>query len=173
MIRLTAEETYPLEGNIFDEDKLLSTVDAINNTEKRVKFNAPYAHITFVDIQNIVETLEAESLGELEYDYAIDRYHILTTGDDDLDKYLLDPEEYIEDETRSFDEEEVEEFRKEMEDKKRQAIEEQWGDIGKIHAQIRDGNHRRVIAFLSGEPDIWVRVSDNHPVPNEIKQYLH
>lgn len=50
---------------------------------------------------------------------------------------------------------------KEMEDYKQQAVDEGWGDLGRLSVQIRDGNHRAFGAIEAGEPYVWVIVAEN------------
>jgi hypothetical protein len=158
MVKATPENSEPIWGNIFDQDKIDQTADDIRYAEDKVKFYAPLAHPTIIDIQNVAENLQANAHDDLMYDPAIDDYHTYTTRDSELDAYLLDAEEFLGD--NSIDDD-IESLENEMEDRRKLAQEEEWGDIGDISIQIRDGNHRRTAAFAAGEPYIWVRVSDD------------
>jgi hypothetical protein len=157
MVKATPENSEPIWGNIFDREKIEQTADDIRYADDKVKFYAPLAHPTIIDIQNVEENLQADAHGDLMYDPAIDDYHVYSTGDAELDEYLLDSEGFLCD--NSTDEDDT--LENEMEDRKKLAQDEGWGDIGDISIQIRDGNHRRTAAFAAGEHYIWVRVSDD------------
>ena len=157
MVKVTPKNSEPIWGNIFHEDKIRETAQAIKYSEDTVKFNAPLAHISILDIQDVKENIEAAKDGDLMFDPVIDDVHRYSTGDDELDRYIVDPEEFLE--VEAYDDEHKQELHAEMESMIKQATAEQWGDIGNLHIQIRDGNHRRAAAFMAGEPFVWAIVA--------------
>lgn len=170
MVKVTPQNSEPMWGNIFDNNKINDTAKAIRNSEDRAEFNAPLAHITIIDILYIEENLQANEHGDLMYDPAIDDVHIFTTGDDELDAYLLNSEEFLDD--NSYDDEERQELEAAMENYKKQAQAEEWGDVGNLHITLRDGNHRRVAAFRSGEPFIWATVATQGLKDERAKKFM-
>ena len=140
-VRVTPENATFMSGNIFDNEKLFAVAQGIDNAEERVVFDAPYGNVSVVDLQTIKESLENEDEDGLDRPY--------TTGDPELDKFLLHPED--------FSEEEKIELEKEL----KEAVEEGSGDLGDFSFNIRDGNHRAFGAFLSGEPYIYMMVGNN------------
>lgn len=170
MVKMTTKNSEPMWGNTFDERKISETANAIKNANGKAKFNAPLVHISIIDIEEIAENLEANSRGELMFDPAIDDVHTTTTSDRELDKYIIDEDQYLDD--NSSDDEEREELRQEMEELKRTAIEEQWGDIGRLKIIVRDGNHRRAAAFLAGEPYVWGKVATQGILDDRARKYI-
>jgi hypothetical protein len=178
MVRVSAEHMEPIEGNIFDADKLHAIVSGIENAEDRLVFTAPYgeAHvITLTDIRESIKYGDAEPL---------------TLDDEELDQWLVDPDDFLDEqgydsadlkeylnnpqaylEFYSDDPEEQAEMveifnqavvlRQEMQDQLVQAVAEGWGDLGQFRFQIRDGNHRGFGALAAGEPYIWMIISNN------------
>jgi hypothetical protein len=167
MIKATPHNSEPIWGNIFDQDKINKTAEDIRYAEDNVKMYAPYGMATILDVQDVEENLQAAAHGDLMYDPAINDYHLYTTGDEELDAYLLDSEEFIGD--NAFDDDEIEALETKMEQMKTEAQEDEWGDIGDISIQVRDGNHRRAAAFELGESYIWVTITD---VDDKIKGHL-
>lgn len=170
MVKVTPQNSQPVWGNIFHEDKIRETAEAIRYSEDRVRFNAPLAHISIIDITDVKESIEGAEHGDLMYDPVINDYHVYTTGDDNLDRYIVDPEQFIEDE--AYDDEHAKELHQEMEEAIVEASKEQWGDIGNLSVQIRDGNHRRAAAFMAGEPFIWALVTTEGAHGEEVKRYM-
>lgn len=171
MVKITPENSEPIWGNIFHDDKIRETAEAIRNSENRVQFNAPLVHLKIIDIDTIQESLVSDVNGESMYDPVIDGNHVFTTGDVDLDRYLLNPDDYIEDEA-GYDEEYRAEVKGEMDAMIETAISEKWGDIGKLFIQVRDGNHRRAAAFMAGEPFIWGMVATQGSEDPDTKKYM-
>jgi len=171
MIKLTPENSEPIWGNQFDTDKIRETAVAIRNSEERVKFNAPLVTPTIIDLENIADTIKGAAHNDLMWDPVIDGFHIFSTGDDDLDQYIVDEEQYLDD--NAWDDEQRAELEQEMEQMKQDAISEQWGDIGDVFIQVRDGNHRRAAAFAYGEPFVYgLVVSNDGEMDAEWKPYL-
>jgi hypothetical protein len=145
MVRADVNNIYPISGNIFDRTKIRSLVDKIAHAEERVYLYAPYGMVKKVDIQTIIESLEG-------YDH-----NPLTTGDDELDEYIKDKEEYL----SIYDGEEKIEAQQEMEQELKKAIASNSGDLGEFIFQIRDGNHRAFAAKALGESYIWMSIAEN------------
>lgn len=83
MIRVPTNNMYPVEGNTFDMKKMKGLQKKIEYSEDKVFLYAPYVMISRVSPSTIRETLL--------YDSTIN----LSTGDEDLDKYLKDEESWI------------------------------------------------------------------------------
>lgn len=132
-----------LDGNLFDDRKLRAVVQGVRNAsvENPVVFYAPYAQFTKIGRDEVEESLQ--------YGDDVNQGRALTTGDDEVDRFLQDPFE--------FDEEE----RTELEERLEELIEDEAGDLGKWRATVRDGNHRAFGAAIAGEPVVWLRVYDN------------
>lgn len=157
MVRADAHYVYPIQGNIFYDEKISQLTDKINASSEKVILYAPYGDMSKVDL-NAVE----ESIGYQE-DYG---HAALTTGDDDLDEYLKDKEEYLNDNAEYDDEYEIvaesyDKLKSELELQLKEAEESGSGDLGKFIFQIRDGNHRAFAAIEAGEKYIWIKISDN------------
>ena len=145
MVRADVDYIYPISGNIFDRSKIKSLVDKISHADERVYLYAPYGMITKINLTTVAESLEG-------YDH-----RPLTTGDDDLDDYLKDKEEYL----SLYEDEERVEMQKEMEESLNKAVAFNSGDLGEFIFQIRDGNHRAFAAKALGESHIWMSVAEN------------
>jgi hypothetical protein len=160
MIRVDPDYMVAIPGNIFDPDKLAAIVEGIRNASDRVVFTAPYGLVGVVEPGDVKESIEADEHG----DAALDRP--LTTGDEDLDLWLVNPDQYMEDligrgELHDSEAEYLAEATKleaEMEEALADAVANREGDLGKLTFQIRDGNHRAFGAILAGEPDLWMIV---------------
>jgi ParB-like nuclease family protein len=151
MVRVSAEHLDPIEGNIFDEDKLAAVRDGILQAEERLVFTAPYGEAHLIQVDDIKESIE----------YGDD--DVLTTDDEELDRWLVDWEEYLYEEGFDPDDdpEAWAEAQAEMQAQLEQAVRDGWGDLGAFRFQIRDGNHRAFGALAAGEPYIWMIISDN------------
>ena len=137
-VKLTADQVYPVWGNIFDNDKINAVINKIMNSEDRVYMYTPYGEMSRVSLEDVRDSIEYDDQTE---------HRILTTGDNELDKYLKYPDNY--------DEEEKTELEQELQ----YAVETQSGDIGNYIFQLRDGNHRAFGAFGAGEPYIYATLS--------------
>jgi len=168
-VRVYPEYMTEIEGNIFDADKLAAVRDGIREAEDRVVFTAPYGTVSVVTLQDVKESIEANARG----DESLDRP--LTTGDDELDEFLVDPEDalsgysvndlapYQADPKAAADdnmEYEVE-LLNDLQERLEEAVNFDEGDLGTITYTVRDGNHRAFGAILAGEPFIWMMVEDN------------
>jgi hypothetical protein len=148
MVRVDAEYIEHIRENIFYPDKLAAVVAGVVEHPDKVCFDAPYGTISKVDLQTV-----KESLG---YDDE-DPY---STGDEELDDYLKDPELFLEDYGLPEDEE-YQEKKQEMDEALAQAVADEDGDLGAWVFSVRDGNHRAFGSLLAGEPHIWAILSDN------------
>lgn len=180
-IKVDSDLVSSREDNITDPKKVHAVKDHIKFSKEKVKFNTPIADIRIIDLDYIRETQEAYARDELNSEYRIETP--FTTGDDDVDAYLyMDTDEFAEkmgldadfvdpdgnpimDEILDYnDEEDAQDIADdihntffEVKQKLREAIETKSGDIGKVWAVIRDGNHRAWGAILSGESYIYVK----------------
>jgi hypothetical protein len=159
MIRADPDYMQHIFGNIFDPDKLASIVNGIHDHPDRVRFYAPYGTASRIGRQEVVESQQYWE------DEGLDRPY--TTGDDELDEYLKDPEEAISYEligVASWAEpgdKEWEEAKADLEKRLQEAINDEDGDFGSWAITVRDGNHRAFGAVLAGEPYVYVRLEDN------------
>lgn len=154
MLRVYPSNVQAIEGNIFDKDKLAAIVSGIDQAYDRLVFTAPYGDVGAIDLINIKESIKYEEE---------DPY---TTGDEELDRYLAEGNDYIEEEhgVDPDDPDEAEEFaeiKAELDDSLQEAVDNNEGDLGDFWVQIRDGNHRAFGAFAAGEPYIYMIVMDN------------
>jgi len=141
MIRAYPKYIQHISGNQFDADKLAAIVSGIDEAPDRVVITAPYGNVNFIDPQDVKESIEYAADEGLDEPY--------TTGDDDLDEWLVSPEK--------FDKAEQRQLAKTL----KQAVKERWGDLGRLACTIRDGNHRAFGALIAGEPYVWMIVEGN------------
>lgn len=183
VVRVGFHNSYPIWGNTFEQEKYESMVEAINNSEENYEFEMPLASPTRIGHRDVEEYLQDP---DEHYSYdPLGPGPELTFGDADIDEFVRDPDQWVKDELfvdlddlNAFmggnadfidfdDEDEVELFTEAAEqyrgmiEAKKSAIENQEGSIGKIHFQIRDGNHRRVAAAKAGEPYFFAHVVSN------------
>jgi hypothetical protein len=151
MVRVDPAYVRHIEGNIFYGDKLAAVVAGIRAAEDRVPFVAPYGQATKIGLQDIAESQEYWE------DEGLDRP--LTTGDEDVDAYLVDAAGYL-DHFGEPGDEEYEEAKQEM-DEAVAALEKGDGDFGEWTFVVRDGNHRAFGALIAGEPYVWMILTDN------------
>jgi hypothetical protein len=165
ILKLGWDQVKPRQGNIFDPDKVLYFLDIIREAHKagrRMRFPAPPARLSSpVNMTDVAET-QAQRPEDIEYDRMTRPY---SSGDEDLDAYLADPEDYIERNTFYKDEDAAREIRDDMVERQALAVRNQTGDLGVVVADLLDGNHRAFAAQLAGEPAIWVHVVEG-------KEYL-
>jgi len=163
MVRADAHYVYPIQGNIFYDEKISQLTDKIISSPEKIILYAPYGEMSRVDAASIKESIEYQD----DYGHAP-----LTTGDEELDLYLKNKDEYIE---NSWEAEDVgeENFRAQMEKEIKEAEETGEGDFGEFIFQIRDGNHRAFAAINAGEEYIWIRISNNQmqDIESDVKGY--
>lgn len=142
LVPVDARYAYPISGNIFDGEKLGAVAGEVGARSWRnpVVLRPGYGLFGVVDRQDIQESIQYAG-DELGQPY--------TTGDEELDAYLAQPDDYTRAEARAF------------ELRLRRAEREGAGDFGALTVQVRDGNHRTFGAILGGEDPVWVRIMDN------------
>jgi hypothetical protein len=153
MVRVKADEIRHIDGNIFYPDKLAAVVAGVRDMDDPVVFVAPYGTASRVSLEDVKESQsywEDEGLDEP-----------LTTGDEDLDAFLADPEQWLDDQGLDPDDEDYESTKQEMVEALRAAEVGSRGDLGSWVFTIRDGNHRAFGALIAGEPYIWMILADN------------
>lgn len=94
VIKLEPWQLYSREDNIFDYDKLKSVKEHIINSDNRVTLRMGHGVPTLVDIDRIKEDIEYSDYNN-ELTYEMYPRDIFTTGDEDLDKYLVDGGEFL------------------------------------------------------------------------------
>lgn len=156
-IRVYPHNVQAMDGNIFDEDKLAAIVSGIDQATERLVFIAPYGDVGVIGLTDVRESIEFAGMDEGEP---------YTTGDEELDRFLVEGNDYIENEhwldpDDPDDEKKFAEIKAELEDGLLEAVANDEGDLGDFWVQIRDGNHRAFGAFAAGEPYIYMIVMDN------------
>lgn len=152
MVRADPQYLLHIFGNIFDADKLSAVVSGIRDSEDRVYFYAPYGTVSRIGTAEVAESQEYWE------DEGLDRPY--TTGDDELDRYLVDAHSVLGDYGEEGDEEWVEN-KSRIEEEIKDAVDSGDGDLGEWVVTVRDGNHRAFGALVAGEPYVYVRVSAN------------
>lgn len=151
MVRVPADNVVWDPQNILDSNKLASVVKGIQEGENII-LQAAWGSLSKVCLQTIKESIEyAED----------DEYGILTTGDEELDEFLVNPGDVV---TNYYDSEDPESFcekYKEFMDALREAEQNDMGDLGQWIFTPVDGHHRIWGAILAGEPYVWVMLSGN------------
>jgi hypothetical protein len=161
MVRVDPDYITHIWGNIFDADKLAAVANGIRLADDRLVFTAPYGTVSVVTPGSIRESIEYAD------DEGLDRP--LSTGDGDLDAWIVSPEAYLEAYIgRAEDYDTEAEFVAERMDRERimnellaEAVEDAWGDLGELTFTVRDGNHRAFGALVAGEPYIWMILEEN------------
>jgi len=147
-IWIEAKYLRPISGNIFYGDKLGAVAYAIKQGD--VQLYAPFGQITLITPAWVAESIQ----------YAEDDVGVpWTTGDDELDEWLVRPDKYMDD--RGYDDEERAEMQAELEAELAEAVRTGQGDLGHWMATVRDGNHRAFGAVLGGEEAVAIRIYDN------------
>jgi hypothetical protein len=148
MIRVDIDYVYPIQGNIFYPDLMKRIENKIRSAtaDNPVKLHVGYCDIRKISISDIEEALEYEDDSEFTTN--------LTTGDEQVDLYLKNKEDYLSDYRSNYDEEEIKERLEEI-------IQNKEGDVGKYIFQVRNGNHRVFAAQNAGEKFVWLNVYQN------------
>lgn len=158
LVEVDEKYAYPIEGNIFDWNKLAAVADSVKAGRSALSFEGPvfrpgYGIFSVVDRSDIKESLEYGTSG---YGRAY------TTGDEDLDFYLTHPDPAIEERDdvvpgqRGYKAAKLR-FEREV----RAAERSESGDFGALTVQVRDGNHRTFGSIIGGEPTVWVQIYGN------------
>ncbi len=150
MLRVDPDYLEHVDGNIFDFDKLRAIKQGIEQADEKLVFYAPYGTAQTIGLNEVRESIQYQ-----EYDTT---ERPLTTGDEDLDAFLANEDEYIED---NYDEDDWEEVTADLNRQLVEAEENEDGDLGQITVTIRDGNHRAFGALMAGERYLWVIMDDN------------
>lgn len=159
MLRASPDYISPRDDNIFEWDKLQAVRDHIIQSSEKVELDAALADVIVIDRTLIEETQEGAQSGRVQ-EWTID--HPFSTGDDELDEYLADPEAFL------AREEDPEERREELEKDIQISEALERGDFRKLWVRIRDGNHRVFGAIAAGEPYIWVKITKDSKVPGDV-----
>lgn len=157
MVMATAAYTSPLPGNIFDSGKLGAVVAAILEG-RELTFSANRAQAHVIDLQTVAESQRLARAKRLWEDNLSRPF---TTADDELDEYLAGPEEFVEEHAATGTKAEAKRLHARMKRLAASAEREGAGDLGKIHFQIRDGNHRVFGALAADEPYVYVRIDES------------
>lgn len=144
MIKLLPEQLEPIEGNIFNYRKVAAVRDALLESNDRVELRPGYCMLQKVTADTIRESIEYHEEGDPSR---------LTTGDEDLDEWLVNPKGAIR--------EGLFRTQKEAQASLRAAVRANQGHLGMWLAQIRDGNHRAFGAVAAGERYVYLQVADN------------
>lgn len=153
MMKLDWDQIHAAPGNPFEPGKVLAFAELIGSGDKPL-INAPPVLLSDVTLDDVEESLHALAREELFASHGMTRP--FTAGDEELDEYIANPDDYIE--TYAADDDDADTIRADMTERADEAVEQNLGDLGKITAQLRDGNHRAYGAYLAGEPDLWVIV---------------
>jgi hypothetical protein len=146
---IDAKYVQPRAGNIFHKDKLGAVARTIRKATEPVDFYASWGQIQLVDPEVV-----ADSIVYSQWEPVI----VLTTGDAELDAFLVNTDEWLADRA---DEADREALRETMQARLARAVETGSGDLGKWRGTVFDGNHRVFGAILAGEERIPIRISDN------------
>ena len=153
MVRVPAENVAWNSQNILDSDKLRAVAQGIEESRVKITLRAAWGNIYKVCLTTVRDSIR----------YARDDPHdVLTTGDDDLDEFLVDPETYIQDNYADPDDE-PELYAEKMADYQealKDAEANNEGDLGEWIFTPTDGHHRLFGALLAGEPYVWVMLAD-------------
>jgi hypothetical protein len=160
MMKLDWDQVQAAPGNLFVPGKVGAFAELIRFGDRdgnKPFIYAPPVMLSDVTLDDIVESWQAAARHELFDTHGMTRP--FTTGDEELDEFLVDPEDYLDTYADEDDEENDEAaIRADMAERQKEAVEGKEGDLGKITAQLRDGNHRAFGAYLADEPDLWVIV---------------
>lgn len=205
VIRMDANDVYPIDGNIFYPSKIASVKKMIKQSDDKVELSMGYGFPKVVDITDIAESIEYADdnmhepftiedeeldnyLGGENNDYFSDEFPTISKFVDAKFLYIAEDHETEEENEKNFkeflerkvDEDDREEAEGEYEDwvnmelEIKDAIENEYGDIGRIIMQVRDGNHRTFGAIDAGEDYIYlhIEVKRKDAIPQEILNKL-
>lgn len=150
MLRLDLEQVIWNPQNILDSNKLAAVVEGIKNADDKIILKAACGNMHKVDLTTVKESIEYQRDTPNE---------VLTTGDDELDTFLVDPEEvlsYYADPDEPLYQEKMQEFRNELLEAQARGD----GDLGDWHFTPLDGHHRLWGALIAGEPYVWAILLD-------------
>jgi len=149
MLWVPARYLVPIDGNIFYGDKIRELAGLVRSSSQDdpLPLRAAYGMATVIGPLDVAESIQYDDM------------RTWTTGDEDLDAWLADPESWLDE--YAADDEHRAELQAEMEDELDEAVENNAGDLGKVSFQVRDGNHRVFGSLLGGEEGAWVLLADN------------
>lgn len=158
MMKLPWDQIASSPMNPFDPRKVSAFQDMIERGERPLLY-APPVYLDRITLDDVRESQQAAEREELAEAYGMTRPY--TTGDEELDEFLKDEEEFLSIYAEDEDDEEV--MRADMLLRAERAVSDQDGDLGKIVGTLRDGNHRAFGAQLAGEDEVWVTVRMQNP----------
>jgi len=173
LCRIKPEYVVATEGNIFDYSKMRAFAKLMRGEDRPV-LPAPLGDVRYVTLMDVEETNRSPE------DYALEEPW--TTGEDDVDEYLKDKEEWLNDNWEQyldevglempegldwrdnnydeFEEQAQKVIREYMDNWAKELEKEGSGDLGQVYVSLRDGNHRAFAAKEVGERFIWVLPTD-------------
>jgi hypothetical protein len=163
MLRVQWDQVQPTPLNPFDPGKVATFASLMRDPSESVVAAAPAGMVSIVGLVDVEETQKAAKDDELFESHGMTRP--FTTGDDELDEYLADPEQYLE--YYAADDDDADVIQAEMSERAEAAVIDSDGDIGNLVVYLRDGNHRAMAAQLAGESDLWVDVRWHSPAELE------
>lgn len=158
MMKLPWDQVQATPTNLFAPEKASAFRDIIRSGDRPLMY-APPAMLSRVSLDDVRETQAAHRRDELFESYGMTRP--FTTGDEELDEFLADEDEFIE--LYAADDDDERALRVEMSKAAEEAISDQTGDLGKLVAALRDGNHRAFGSQMAGEDEVWIIVRMNDP----------
>lgn len=158
MMKLPWDQVAASPMNPFEPEKTSAFKRLIASGERPIMY-APPAMLHRVSLVDVRESQEAHLRDELFASHGTTRPY--TTGDEELDEFLADEESFLE--TYAVDDDDEQTLRADMTLRAERAISDNEGDLGKIVATLRDGNHRAFGAQLAGEDEVWIIVRMNDP----------
>lgn len=93
-MQMHKDDVYPVEGQVWDSDELREVVQYIKDADDKVNFVTGWGIPTIVDIQDIIEEQQAYYNDHFESDYSYEEPS--TLEDEDMDTYLGNPREFVE-----------------------------------------------------------------------------
>ncbi len=164
MIRVPRAYTSAREDNIFDFEKLAAVRDAVaNKSGERLYFHAPYAQAMRISEDEVALSQQTAARETMLLFTELGVTRPFTTGDDELDEYLLDKDEFLIENASRSSRALRSKMARAMESRLVVASKLPQSDLGKLWVRLRDGHHRVFGAFMAGETWAWVtRLRDHH-----------
>jgi hypothetical protein len=167
MMKLGWDQLQATQFNPFEWEKVAAFAEIIRSGDG-VLIPAPDAMLLRVDLTQVEESQQAALTDELDSSFGMTRP--FTSGDEELDEYLRDSDEYTEEHADEYGDEETDEYEDQAEKlmadmaaRAEDAVAGGGGDLGKLVAFLRDGNHRAFGAQLAGQSHVWVTVRLGSP----------
>ncbi len=159
LLRVDPAYVSPREDNQFDRDQLGAVVAAVRAGHP-IATTAPRADVMRIDAELVGEMQRAARAGRLDAYGPLRR--AFSTGDETLDRFLADPAAAAE--RSGVRGAERKHWERQMWKSVRDAERRHGGDLGRLWARVRDGNHRLFGTLIAGAPHAWVRVDPHDPV---------